>query len=135
MKEYVVSACLAGIKCRYDGTSKDDIEVINLVRDNKAICVCPEVLGGLSTPRVPSEIKDGKVITKNGKDVTENYIKGSHEVLKIAKENNIKKAILKDKSPACGIHTFDGTFTSNLTNNMGVCAKMLKENGIEIISK
>ncbi len=135
MEKYIVSACLAGIKCRYDGSSKKDDYVCALVRDNKAICVCPEVLGGLTTPREPSEIVDNKVITKSGKDVTDNYIKGSMEVLKIAKKHNIKKAILKDKSPACGMCTYDGTFSGKLIPSPGITSKLLIENDIEVISK
>lgn len=135
MEEYIVSACLAGVKCRYDGSSKYDEYVSSLVRDGKAICVCPEVLGGLTTPREPSEIVDDRVITKSGKDVTDNYIKGSMEVLKIAKKHNIKKAILKDKSPACGLCTYDGTFSNKLISSPGITTKLLMENDIEIISK
>ncbi len=135
MEKYIVSACLAGIKCRYDGSSKKDDYVCALVRDKKAICVCPEVLGGLTTPREPSEIVDNKVITKSGKDVTDNYIKGSMEVLKIAKKHNIKKAILKDKSPACGMCTYDGTFSGKLIPSPGITSKLLIENDIEVISK
>lgn len=133
--EYIVSSCLAGVKCRYDGTCKKDDYVLSLVKEGKAYCVCPEVLGGLSIPREPSEIIGDKVITKSGRDVTENYIEGSMEVLKIVKKYNIKKAILKDKSPACGTKRYDGTFSNKLVLLPGVTAKILKENGIEIISK
>jgi uncharacterized protein YbbK (DUF523 family) len=133
--EYIVSSCLAGIKCRYDGSNKKDDYVTSLVKEGKAICVCPEVLGGLSIPREPSEIVNDKVITKSGCDVTDNYYKGSLEVLKIAKKHNIKKAILKDKSPACGMCRYDGTFSGKLINKPGVTTKLLMDNDIEIISK
>ncbi len=133
--EYIVSSCLSGVKCRYDGTSKTDEYVCSLVNNSKAICVCPEVLGGLSIPREPSEIINDKVMTKSGKDVTRNYIKGSKKALKIAKKYNIKKAILKDKSPACGLHRYDGTFSGKIINKPGVTAALFKENNIEVISK
>ena len=99
--------------------------------------VCPEQMGGLQTPRNPSEIKiiDGeiKVFMNDGRDVTENYKRGAEEVLKLAKELNIKKAIFRKKSPSCGCgEIYDGTFTNTLTKGNGITASLLIENGIEV---
>jgi uncharacterized protein YbbK (DUF523 family) len=129
----IVSACLAGIKCRYDGKSKPCQKVIELVKQGKAIPVCPEQLGGLPTPRIPSEQKDKKVITKDGKNVTKNFKQGAETALQITKENNCNKAILKTKSAACGYgKIYDGTFSGKLINGNGVFAKLLEKNGITI---
>lgn len=91
----IISACLAGINCRYDGSSKPNQKVIELVKKGKAIPVCPEQLAGLATPRTSAEEKDGRIITKNGKDLTKEFQKGAEEALKIAKLSNCKEAILK----------------------------------------
>ena len=138
MEKYIVSSCLAGINCRYDGKSKEN-EIINkLIEEGRAIPMCPEQLGGLPTPRVPSECKivNGqlKVFSKNGEDVTEKFNRGAEQVLVFAKKHNIKKAILKQKSPSCGTRTYDGSFTGTLADYSGITAKLLMENGIEIIS-
>ena len=134
MEEYVVSSCLAGIKCRYNGSCKKNDYVLSLVKKGIAHPMCPEVLGGLSIPREPSEIIGDKVITKNGKDVTSNYKKGADIVLEYCKKNNIKKAILMDKSPSCGLRTYDGTFSGVLIDKKGITAKLLSDNDIEVIS-
>ena len=137
-KKYVVSSCLAGIKCRYDKTDKKNDYVCSLVKSGQAIPMCPECLGGLSIPRKPSEIinKDGKirVVTIDGEDVTTNYEMGANKVLKYCIDNNIKHAILMDKSPSCGLRTYDGTFSGKLVNQNGITAKKLLDNGIEVIS-
>jgi len=104
------------------------------------ILVCPEQLGGLETPRNPSEITiingETKVFMKDGRDVTSNYKKGAEEVLRLARELKIKKAILKKKSPSCGYgEIYDGTFTNTLTTGNGITANLLIENGIEIESR
>jgi uncharacterized protein YbbK (DUF523 family) len=132
----VVSACLAGIKCNYEGKAKPCQQVIDWVAKGEAIVVCPEQLGGLPTPRVPSEIVDGKVINQAGKDVSEEFICGSKKALKIAIDNGCSEAILKSKSPACGsgnIH--DGTFSDTLIDGDGVFARMLKERGFKVITE
>jgi len=106
-KMIFVSACLVGINCKYNGGNNYNNKIFNLVKQGKAIPICPEQLGGLQTPRNPSEIKiiDGKryVIDNKGTDVTQNFDKGAKEVLKLAKELKIKKVILKSKSPSCRI--------------------------------
>lgn len=130
------SACLLGKNCRYDGKSKPNKKVLELSKKEKLFPVCPEELGGLPTPRIPSEIRDGRVVTKDGEDVTEKFKKGAEETLKIAKENNITEAILKQESPSCGcgkIH--DGTFSGKVIDGWGITADLLRKNGIKVISE
>ena len=98
----LVSACLAGIKCRYNGTAKPHSRIIEMVRAGLAIPVCPEQLGGLTTPRVPADITSEKVISKNGVDVTAEFNKGAEITLEIAKLYDCREAILKSRSPSCG---------------------------------
>lgn len=133
--EYIVSACLCGEKCRYDGKIIQHDKIKQLVDEKKAIMVCPEVLGGLPVPRSQCEIKDGKIIDINGEDKTDNFIKGAKETLLIAKKYNIKKAILKEKSPSCGSKfIYDGAFSKTLIPGQGIATKLLKDNNIEVIS-
>jgi uncharacterized protein YbbK (DUF523 family) len=130
------SACLLGINCRYDAKSKPNEKVLDLAKKEVLIPVCPEQLGGLSTPRVPSEIKDGKVMASDGKDITNNFQKGAEETLKIAKQLNISEAILKQRSPSCGCgQIYDGTFAGKVIDGWGITADLLKKNGIKIISE
>lgn len=130
------SACLLGIKCRYDGGSKLSRKVIRLLQEKTLIPVCPEVLGGLSTPREPAEQKGGRVYLKSGKDVTSNFNKGAREVLKIAKLLNVKQAILKQKSPSCGYgKIYDGSFSGKIIRGKGIAASFLEEAGVEIITE
>jgi len=132
----IVSACLAGINCRYDGNSKPNEKVIELVKQGKAILVCPEQLAGLTTPRTPAEEKNEKIITKDGKDLTKEFQKGAQEALKIVKLSNCKEAILKAKSPSCGCgKVYDGSFTGKLISGDGVFTKLLKENNIKVITE
>jgi uncharacterized protein YbbK (DUF523 family) len=132
----ICSACLLGIICRYDGKSKPNEKVINLVRKEILIPVCPEQLGGLSTPREPAEQKDNKVFTKSGKDVTESFTKGAEQVLHLTKMFVVKEAILKQRSPSCGCgQIFDGTFSGKIIKGDGITAVLLKKNGIKVISE
>lgn len=131
----IVSACLAGVSCCWDGESRPNEKVIKLVKGGKAVPVCPEQLGGLPTPRAPAEQKGNKVFTKDGVDVTDEFVRGAEEGLKIAKLLTCKEAILKARSPSCGCgKVYDGTFTGNLINGNGVFARLLKQNGVKIIS-
>lgn len=131
--EYVVSACLAGCKCRYDGKDNLCPKVKQLVEEGRAITVCPEVMGGMTTPRIPSERKDGKIINSIGEDNTSYFIKGVEKSIEIVKEHNIKKAILKAKSPSCGNkYIYDGTFSKTLIEGKGLLAEKLSEIGVEI---
>lgn len=133
--EYIVSACLCGENCRYDGKSTLSEKVKQLVDEGKAIMVCPEVEGGLPIPRHPCEIRDNKIINNQNEDKTTEFIKGAENVLKIAKQRNIKKAILKEKSPSCGSSfIYDGTFSRKLINGQGITTRLLRDNGIKVIS-
>lgn len=129
----LVSACLLGIDCKYNGKNNKNEKVIELLKDHDLIPVCPEIMGGLQTPRTPSEIHQDQVITKDGRNVTKQYQKGAEETLKIAKLYNCKNAILKEKSPSCGCgKIYDGTFTGTLIDGDGITAKLLKDHGIKI---
>ena len=129
----IVSACLLGICCRYDGKIKTDENICVLAKTDTLIPVCPEQLGGRPTPRLPVEIKNGRVVEKDGTDHTDEFIKGAYEVLKIAKINCVKNAVLKSNSPSCGFgKIYDGTFSKTLVNGNGITAEILNENGIEI---
>lgn len=142
----IVSACLVGIDCRYNGGSSPDSRIEELVKSGSAIPVCPEQLGGCPTPRPPAEISGGtgadvldgkcRVAGKNGEDKTAEFIKGAEEVLKIAGLVGAKKAILKSKSPSCGCGVvYDGTFSGNLIEGNGVTAQLLLRNGIEVLTE
>lgn len=132
----IVSACLAGVKCRYDCQLKPNQKVVELVEQGKAIPVCPEQLGGLPTPRAAAERLGDKVVTKDGGEVTQEFLKGAGEALKIAQLAGCKKAVLKAKSPSCGSgKTYDGTFTGTLVERDGVCAELFKKNGVEVITE
>lgn len=134
----LVSACLYGFCCRYDGKSnllKDKL-FMALKNSGRLIPVCAEELGGLSTPRIPSEIKNGKVISKEGKDVTSEFELGAQKALEIAKRNNVRVAILKEGSPSCGSKRInDGTFTGTKISGEGVLARLLIENGIPVFNE
>lgn len=132
----IISSCLVGKKCRWDGSCKTIPELVNLVKDGKAVHVCPELLGGLDTPRASAEIRDGKVLDKDNNDLTLLYMKGGRKALFFALENGCRKAILKSKSPSCGLGCiYDGTFTGNLVDGDGIFCKLLKENHIEVITE
>lgn len=135
-KIVLCSACLLGIKCRYDGKIKPNKKVIKLTKKAILIPVCPEILGGLSTPREPAEKRGEKVVTKTGKDVTKNFKEGAKQVLKIAKLLGIREAILKQKSPSCGCgKIYDGTFSGKIIKGDGVTTTLLKRNKIKVISE
>jgi len=130
------SACLLGVKCRYNGRDARNKKVMALLKKEILIPVCPEQLGGLPTPREPAEIREGKVITKSGKDVTENFKRGAEEVLKIAKLFGISEAILKQGSPSCGCgRIYDGTFSGKIIEGDGITATLLKKHGIKVITE
>ena len=145
----IVSACLLGENCKYSGGNNKSENVIKYLEDKEYILVCPEQLGGLSTPRNPSEIitygnKDGndvlsgctKVLSNKGIDVTKNFIQGAEETLKIAKEHNAKTAILKAGSPSCGYKKiYDGTFLGNKIQGMGVTASILNKENIALLDE
>lgn len=135
---YLVSACLAGSHCRYNGSNCVCKAVQDMVNQGKAVPVCPEQLAGLPTPRGPHEIivddkGHRKVIDKNGKDSTDSYAKGAEQTLALCLALGIKNAILKSKSPSCGCgQIYDGTFSGRLVNGDGLTAELLKKNGIRV---
>ncbi|MBE6566794.1 MAG: DUF523 domain-containing protein [Ruminococcaceae bacterium] len=136
MKNILVSACLLGEPCRYDGKSKPCERVIALKNTYNLIPICPEVMGGLPTPRTPSEICGERVLMKDGRDVTENYNRGAQKALEIARENACTVAILKEKSPSCGsglIH--NGSFDGGLVKGDGITTQLLKQNGIRVLGE
>ena len=130
----MVSACLAGFPCRYDGKAKPCAQVIELVRAGKAIPVCPEQIGGLPTPRPPCEISSGRVVDKTGADRTESFLRGAEAVLNLAKAYGATQALLQNRSPSCGSGwIYDGTFSKTLVQGDGITARLLAENGIQVI--
>ena len=136
MKEKIlVSACLLGVNCKYNGGNNYHEEIDEFLSGYDVIPVCPEIFGGLPTPRPAAEALGDRVVTDEGKDVTENFLRGAEETLKLAKKYNVKKALLKLRSPSCGNgKIYDGTFTNTLIDGDGITTKILKENGIEIIT-
>lgn len=137
MKENIlISSCLLGAPCRYDGKSKPVEDIQSLCNEYNLIPFCPEVEGGLTTPRLPCEIMDGKVIRSDGDDLTLPYQIGAEKALLLCKEKNCKIAILKEKSPSCGKEMiYDGSFSGRLKKGMGITAHLLKENGIKIYNE
>ncbi|MBR7098035.1 MAG: DUF523 domain-containing protein [Clostridia bacterium] len=133
----LVSACLLGDVCRYDGKSKPCEAVLRLKESHTLIPICPEVMGGLPIPRIPSEVqKDGTVRNREGQDVTCQYQAGAREVLRIAQDEHCDGAILKEKSPACGKgRIYDGSFTKTLTAGNGICADLLLQNGFTVVGE
>ncbi|MBI0581215.1 DUF523 domain-containing protein [Neobacillus cucumis] len=142
----LVSSCLAGLDVRYNGTNCLNDKISKLVEENKAITICPELLGGFSTPREPAEIIGGngedvldgnaKVVDKSGKDVTQLYIKGAYSTLEQAIELNATLVVLKENSPSCGSSTiYNGEFTGKKIMGLGVTSALLKRNGLKVISE
>ena len=132
----LVSACLLGENCKYDGTNNFDENVAKLSEKFEIIPVCPECFGGLPTPRTPAEILDGKVISKSGVDVTEQFEAGARATLYLANECNVSYAILKERSPSCGFRKiYDGTFSKTLTFGNGITAELLYQNGVRIFGE
>jgi uncharacterized protein YbbK (DUF523 family) len=144
-KPVLVSACLAGRACRFDGSSNEDDQVGRLVAQGRAVLVCPEVDGGLGTPRPSAEIVGGdgsdvlagraRVVTDQGRDVTEAYLEGARRALEAARRSGARVAILKARSPSCGKGAiYDGTFTRSLAGGDGVTAALLEENDIDVLT-
>jgi uncharacterized protein YbbK (DUF523 family) len=143
-KMKLVSACLAGVPCRYDGQARCREEIAALVRSGEARVFCPEALGGLESPREPSEIVGGdgfdvldgkaRVMSRGGKDVTGEFVRGAEAVLALCRKYGAEEVLLKSKSPSCGVgKIYDGTFTNTLRPGFGVTAALLKRNRIKIV--
>lgn len=129
----LVSACLLGADCKYNQKNNDCQRVRELIKEHEIVPVCPEIMGGLPTPRIPAEICGDRVITKDGRDVTAQYQKGASETLKLAKLYGCNLAVLKERSPSCGCGmVYDGTFSKTLTEGDGITAALLKKNGIQV---
>ena len=132
----IVSACLVGIPCRYDGASRAVPELQKLAESGAALAVCPEELGGLPTPRPPAEIRGGRVINAAGEDVSAHFQRGAEAVLKLAQKHHIALAVLKERSPSCGCGLiYDGAFTKTLTPGDGVTTALLRRHGIKVLGE
>ncbi len=130
----IVSACLAGENCKFNGGNNRNDKVMALYKENEIITVCPEVMGGLPTPRVPSEIVEGIVLNKEGANVTRAFRNGAMMVLEIAKQVKPDLIILQSRSPSCGVkQRYDGSFTGKLIDAPGVTAELLMKNGFMVI--
>jgi uncharacterized protein YbbK (DUF523 family) len=143
----LISTCLVGVETQYDGGSKRMEEMVAMVRSGRAVCLCPEQLGGLTTPREPAEIEPGKtaadvlagrgrVLSISGKDVTEQYVSGARKVLAFCQDVGVEAAILRATSPACGSEqTCDGTHSGTLRPGRGVAAELLAQHGIAVYNQ
>lgn len=142
----MISACLIGCECRYDQKSCLDEDLEQLLREGKVIPVCPEQLGGLPTPRPPAEIIGGdgfdvldgraRIVDQTGNDVTDEFLAGAQQALKLAKTVGATSAILKENSPSCGSSfVYDGSFSGKKVPGVGLTAALFKRNGIEVSSE
>lgn len=143
----LVSTCLVGINTQWDGGTMRNEGIVELVKSGKAVFLCPEQLGGLSTPREPAEIEAGKtaadvlngtakVFTITGKDVTNEFVSGAQQSLAFCQEAGIEIAILRAKSPSCGsLQTYDGTFSGTVRPGRGTTAELLVQSGITVYSE
>ena len=129
----LVSACLLGCACRYDGKGQENEAVLALLKAHTLVPVCPEQLGGLCTPRPCAERRSGRVVTADHHDVTQAYERGAREALRLYRTLGCEAAVLKARSPSCGSRTiYDGTFSGVRIRGEGVCAQYLRENGVRI---
>lgn len=136
MPRFIVSACLAGLSCRYDGSTSANPDVAKLVAARRAIPVCPEALGGLPIPRPACEIRDGRVYSVDGEDMTDVYLIGAQKALRIAREHGCTAAILKNRSPSCGVDKiYDGTFSKQLVPGNGILADLLRREGFTLFTE
>lgn len=133
----LISACLLGVPCRYDGNAKPCPAAAELERFFQLFPICPEVAGGLPTPRAPSELQpDGRVISRGGRDVTAEYQAGAQAALSLARRTGCRLAVLKEKSPSCGYGAiYDGSFSNTLKSGNGVTAQLFSEHGITVVGE
>lgn len=135
-EKLLVSACLLGTPCRYDGKANTLNRISSLEEKFTLIPVCPEILGGLSIPRPPAEIQNGKVITAKGKDMTPAFQKGAILTLELAKKHQVKAILFKAKSPSCGLGLiYDGTFSRKLISGNGITTELLLNSGFQIFTE
>lgn len=141
----LISACLCGLNCRYDGRNNEHPVFAEMLDSNQGITICPEALGGLPIPRLPAEIKGGtgedvlqgkaRVIDRQGNDVTEAFLSGAKKTLDIAREHQVELVILKSRSPSCGIgEIYNGSFSGQLQPGNGVTGALLKAHGLSVVS-
>lgn len=136
MEPLLISACLLGVQCRYDGGGVLLPEAEALRDRFQLIPVCAEIYGGLPTPRVPAELRDGRVVTRDGRDVTAEFQRGAKEILRLAEFFGCRRALLKARSPSCGFGTiYDGTFSGTRTAGDGVLARLLLDEGLELYTE
>ncbi|MDE5868192.1 MAG: DUF523 domain-containing protein [Anaeroplasmataceae bacterium] len=137
MKEkLLISACLCGQNTKYNGKNNLIDRIEELKNHFEFILICPEVMGGLSTPRNPSEIKGDKIVSNQGKDVTMEFTKGASKAKEIVLNQNIKYALLKEASPSCGVHqVYDGTFSGTKIFGQGITTKLLLEQGVLVFNE
>ena len=136
MKTLLISACLLGLCCRYDGGSKPQPGVEALAERYRLIPVCPEQLGGLPTPRAPSERQGDRLVSREGADVTAEYLRGAEEALRLMDFFHAEGAVLKERSPSCGKGLiYDGSFSGILVPGSGVAAQWLAAHGLEIFGE
>ena len=129
----LVSACLLGVACRYDGGSQPCEKILALAEKHVLIPVCPEQLGGLPTPRPPAEIREERMVNRMGEDVTASFRRGAEETLRLARLLRCEAAIFKARSPSCGCGSvYDGSFSGALISGDGVTARLLRESGIPV---
>ena len=130
----MVSACLAGENCKYNGGSNRNEKVLQMMSEHEVITVCPEQMGGPPTPRVPSEVKNGIVTARNGRNVDREFRAGAAKCLEIALREQPDLIVLQSRSPSCGVkQRYDGSFTGKLVDAPGVTAKLLMENGFRCV--
>ena len=133
---YIVSSCLLGMNCKYNGENNYSEKVVKFLEDKSFVMACPEQMGGLSTPRDKCEISRKNVITENGEDVTLAFEKGVRETLKIVETFKCTHAILQERSPSCGVNLiYDGSFSDVKIKGMGVTASALKKRGLILLTK
>ena len=132
----LVSACLLGHNCKYNGGNNRSAAVEAYLEGKPWVCFCPERASGLPAPRLPSEIRQGRVYSKSGEDVTEEFRAGAERALAFCKSHGVTQAILKARSPSCGVHAvYDGSFTGRVVPGMGVTARLLAENGMALMDE
>jgi uncharacterized protein YbbK (DUF523 family) len=147
MMKILISSCLIGVRTRWNEDREEIEELINLVKSGQAVFMCPEQLGGMTTPREPAEIMSGKtaqdvlngyakVLSINGKDVTKQFVEGAQRILEFCQSMDVDTAILKAGSPSCGSEqTYDGSFTDKKIAGKGITAELLDQNGIKVYNE
>lgn len=132
----LVSACLAGVNCKYDGKNNLNKKIIKLMQEHEVVTFCPEQLGELPTPRVPAEICNGIVMTRDGRNVDKEFRLGAQKALEIAMKEKPDLIVLQPRSPSCGVKTrYDGSFSGKIIEGAGVTAQLLMENGFKVVDE